>query len=164
MRPMLIAALALSLLLMSCSEAADEPTTANDVDQAQASIAPTEFGQSGNLAALEKHVGQHPLESRLYDDSAINGELESLLGSKLAVLKANSETAAPLQREGDVLFTSGNKDNEGGSDAFYLLADTATDALEVGLWEGGELSVYMTPGSNISKPKDIETTIANSAK
>lgn len=101
------------------------------------------------------------MDSKFYDESPIAPQLRNLLGDKLNVLMQNSETAAPLQRDGEVFFTSGNKDNEGGSDAFYLLVDPSAKAVEAGLWENGELTVYKTPGSDIPKPQDIQTTISN---
>lgn len=170
MRAGLIAILVPAMLLTACGQPADQ---AVETDSAEIPLgtapAPGEVaadivaGTSGDWAALDQHLDKTPLESGLYDDSPISSDLASLLGDKLAVLKANSETAAPLQREGDVLFTSGNKDNEGGSNVSYLLIDPATKALEVGLWEDGVPSVYKTPGSNIAKPQDVETILGNMA-
>ena len=154
-----VAAISIPLMLLAaCGQPADEATPENRAGQAEDYSAPT---ATDNWASLGQYVGQHPLQSNLYENSAIAPELERLLGDKLAVLRTNSETAASLQRDGDVLFTSGNKDNEGGSDAFYLLVDPSAKAVEIGLWEGGVLSVYKTTGSNIPKPRDIQTLISN---
>lgn len=116
----------------------------------------------GNWSSLDALVGRSPTESGLLDNSAVSADLARLLGDKLAVLKTNLQTASPLERQGQVIFTSGNKPHQGGSDAAYLLIDPAAKALEVGLWQRGKLSTYKTPGSNIAKPKDIQTMIANS--
>jgi len=148
------------MLLAACRQPADEAPRSNRADQTPDS-APAVTESTDDWASLGQYVGQHPLQSNLYEDSAIAPELERLLGDKLAVLQANSETAAPLQRDGDVLFASGNKDNEGGSDAFYLLVDPSAKAIEIGLWESSVLSVYKTAGSNIPKPQDIQTMISN---
>jgi hypothetical protein len=152
------------MLLAACGQSADEATPANRADQAQDYSASTATESTDNWASLSQYVGQHPIQSKLYENSPIAPALERLLGDKLVVLKANSETAAPLQRDGDVLFTSGNKDNEGGSDAFYLLVDPSAKAVEIGLWESGTLSVYKTAGSSIPKPQDIQTLISNVGK
>jgi hypothetical protein len=157
-----VAAISIPLMLLAaCSQSADETTPANRADQAQDYSESTATESTDSWASLSQYVGQHPLQSNLYEDSSIAPELDRLLGDKLAVLKVNSETAAPLQRDGDVLFTSGNKDNEGGSNAFYLLVDPSAKAVEIGLWESGVLSVYKTTGSNIPKPRDIQTMISN---
>lgn len=110
-------------------------------------------------ASLDAFVGKGPVESGLLDKSAIGSELQKLLGDKVTLRKTNLETSAPLQRDGSNPFTSGNKDNQGGTDAAYLLIDPKTEAL--GLWEKGELSTYKTAGATITKPNDVETMIAN---
>ena len=115
-------------------------------------------------ASLDPKVGQYPLQIGLFIKSAVVDDLRALLGeARLQTLRQNFETASPLQRDGTVLFTSGNRAHEGGSEAAYLLLDQAHKAIEVGLWTNGALSVYKTPGSHIRKPADIRTMIANSA-
>lgn len=115
----------------------------------------------GDWSSLDALIGRGPIESGLLDNSAVSSDLVRLLGDKLAVLKTNLQTASPLERQGRVIFASGNKPHAGGSDAAYILIDPTAKALEVGLWQGGKLSTYNTPGSNIAKPKDIQTLIAN---
>lgn len=115
-------------------------------------------------ASLDPKVGQYPSQIGLFTKSAVVDDLRALLGeARLQTLRQNFETASPLQRDGTVLFTSGNRAHEGGSEAAYLLLDQAHKAVEVGLWTNGALSVYKTPGSHIRKPADIRTMIANSA-
>ncbi len=79
----------------------------------------------------------------------------------MALLRANSAVAAPLTRADGVLYTSGNRAHAGGSDAFYLLIDPASGAMEVGLWQDGRLETLKTPNANIAKPADVRTMIAN---
>jgi hypothetical protein len=115
-------------------------------------------------SSLDALVGRYPHENHVIDRSVITPALRALLGDKMAVLETNLEVAAPLQREGAVLFLSGNKAHEGGSDAAYLLIDPALNALEVGLWEHGRLTTYKTRGSALAKPRDVQTMIANNEK
>lgn len=117
---------------------------------------------STGWSSLDAFVGKYPAESGLLDKSAIAGDLRSLLGEKLAVLRINTETNSPLLRENSVLYMSGNKTHEGGMEAAYLLIDPKARALEVGLWEKGKLSTYKTAGAKMAKPKDIRNMIANS--
>lgn len=143
------------------SNGADALNTSSNTSAEVASNTARGVAQS-DWSSLNALVGRLPTESGLLDNSAVSGDLVRLLGDKLAVLKTNLQTASPLERQGQAFFVSGNKPHEGGSDAAYILIDPAAKALEVGLWQGGQLSTYKTPGSNIPKPKDIQTLIANS--
>lgn len=86
-------------------------------------------------ASLDPKAGQYPSQIGLFTKSAVVDDLRALLGeARLQTLRQNFETASPLQRDGTVLFTSGNRAHEGGSEAAYLLLDQAHKAVEVGLW------------------------------
>lgn len=158
MRPILTACLPM-LLLAACNQPAEQSVGAAGAEQTSAPAT----ANADDWAALDQMVGQYPAESGLFDHSPIAAPLAALLGDKLAVLKTNSATVAPLQRAGNILYTSGNKAHAGGSDAFYLLVDPSAHAIEVGLWEAGRLSVYKSPGANITKPTDIQTMVSNMA-
>ncbi|MCO8030047.1 hypothetical protein NI454_08770 [Brevundimonas diminuta] len=164
MRQSLIYVAAAALTLAACNQPETTPPaeTAAPVEIAPAptDAAPT---ATADWSALNAQVGKYPNETKLLEDSPITADLKTLVGAKFDVLATNMQTQAPLQKDGAVLFTSGNKQHEGGVNAAYLLIDPATRALEVGLWEGGKLTTYKTPGSNLAKPKDVETMIANAA-
>ena len=116
---------------------------------------------TGDLASLQGSIDKYPNETGLFENSVITGPLQTLLGSKFDTFKKNMEVQSPLGRDGNVLYASGNKQGEGGSNAAYLLIDTTTKAMEVGLWENGKLTTYPAQGSTIAKPADIRTMIAN---
>lgn len=118
---------------------------------------------TGDWGSLTGLVGQYPRDSRLIEASVITPALKALLGDGFQVFQANMQTQGPLQSEGAVLFTSGNKPHQGGIDAAYLLIEPTSRALEIGLWEGGKLTTYKTPGADIAKPADIRTMIDNAA-
>lgn len=118
---------------------------------------------TGEWAQLQPMVGQYPRDSGLFDNSIIAPQLKSLLGDKFDAFVTNMQVQSPLTQEGNVLFTTGNKQHEGGSQMAYLLIDPATKALEVGLWQEGKLTTYATPNSNIPKPEDVQALITNSA-
>ncbi len=152
------------LALTACERSPNEEPSfpqAGNVAAAPATSSNTGTSAEGGWSPLYALAGRSPLESGLLDSSTVSDDLARLLGDKLAVLKTNLQTASPLERQGQLIFASGNKPHEGGSDAAYILIDPATKALEVGLWQRGELSTYKTPGSSIAKPKDIQTLIAN---
>jgi len=155
--PKLIVAQALGacLFLAACGQPAQQPAeTPPPATAAPVAAAP------GDWSGLDALVGKYPGESRLFEDSPIVPELRALLGDKFETFKANTQTSGPLKRDG-VLFVTGNKDDQGRSDQAYLLIDPAIQAMEVGLWEAGKLSVFTTPGAKLAKPKDVQTMLAN---
>lgn len=119
---------------------------------------------TGPWAGLQNHVDKYPKDSGLLTDSPIVTPLKTLLGDKYDTFVTNMGVQSPLTRDGDLLFTSGNKPHEGGSNAAYLIVDPASSALEAGLWESGKLTTYATPGATLRKPADIETMIRNAAE
>ncbi|MGH7028101.1 hypothetical protein [Brevundimonas sp.] len=163
LRTALIPSLVLLGLVAACSQPAPAPTEDKAAEPASAASTPPPAATPAatGWASLDGLVGQYPRDSKLLDDSVVVADLKTLLGDKFETLKTNMQTQSPLQREGAVLFTSGNKAHEGGVNAAYVLIDPATKALEVGLWEGGKLTTYKTPGSDLAKPTDIKTMIGN---
>lgn len=153
-----IQVLAACLTLAACGQ----PQQKAEEKAAQAP-APAPAPQAADWASLEGLVGKYPSESRVFEDSAVAPELSTLLGPKLEVLKTNTQTSGPLNKEGGVYYLTGNKQHEGGLNEAYVLIDPATKAIEVGLREAGKLRVYTTPGANIAKPKDVQTMLANAA-
>jgi hypothetical protein len=155
------------LVLASCERtpAQDQHGATNAQQTADASVTGDQHADLDVAwASLGPKVGQYPSQIGLFTKSAVVDDLRALLGeARLQTLQQNFETASPLQRDETVLFTSGNRAHEGGSEAAYLLLDQSHKAIEVGLWTNGTLSVYKTPGSHIRKPADIRTMIANSA-
>ncbi|WP_312219173.1 hypothetical protein [Brevundimonas sp.] len=160
MRLSLISVAVAALTLAACNQPEATPPAETPAAPVEIAPAPTDAAVS-DWSALNAQVGKYPNETKLLEDSAITADLKTLLGAKFDVLATNMQTQAPLQKDGPVLFTSGNKQHEGGVNAAYLLIDPAAKALEVGLWEGGKLTTYKTPGSNIAKPKDVQTMISN---
>lgn len=154
MRHNLTGILPIILLLAGCDHGTGTSATADRP------IAPTPAANA-QAGALDRFVGQHPQQSGLFDRSPIAAPLAQLLGDKMALLRANSAVAAPLTRADGVLYTSGNRAHAGGSDAFYLLIDPASGAMEVGLWQDGRLETLKTPNANIATPADVRTMIAN---
>lgn len=127
-------------------EAAAEPSTTAD-----------------DWQSLDALVDRYPSETKLLEASAVTPALQKLLGRKFETLRTNMQTQAPLKREAGVLYTSGNKQHEGGVNMAYVLIAPATQAIEVGLWEAGKLTTYRTGDAELPKPKDIQTLMDNAA-
>lgn len=149
-----------ALTLAACNQPEATPPAETPAAPVEIAPAPTDAAVS-DWSALNAQVGKYPKETKLLEDSTITADLKTLLGAKFDVLTTNMQTQAPLQKDGAILFTSGNKQHEGGVNSAYLLIDPAAKALEVGLLEGGKLTTYKTPGSDIAKPKDVQTLISN---
>ena len=155
------AALALgsAALLTACGKPAADATA----PAAPPAAAPGAPAVAGDWASLSSAVGKTPSQSGLLENSAISADLRSLVTSRIDALKANLQVGTPLQRDAatGVLYTTGTSQNGAGMNQAYILIDPATRALEVGLWEGGELSIYKTMGSNIAKPPAVQTMLTN---
>lgn len=109
--------------------------------------------------ALEHKVGKYPADIGLYQTGAVAEALRQLLGSKFAVFQQNMQVSGPLSRD-QLLYVSGNKPHEGGSEMAYLLLDPASRQLEVGLVEQGKLTVYRS-GPALYRPAEITTILSN---
>lgn len=163
-----LAAAGTCLLMTACGDA-DAPAPASEPPAAVSETTPAPAPSvpsapiTGEWAALQSANGKYPSQSGLLENSVISQPLKVLLGDKFDAFKTNMQVESPLQQDGDVLYMSGNKPHQGGSNAAYLLVNPQTKALEVGLWQGGKLEVLKTPGSDIRKPADIQTMISNAS-
>lgn len=85
----------------------------------------------------------------------VTAALQGLLGSKMAVLGTNLSVSSAITRAGTVYYTIGNAEHRGGLDMAYVLLDAPTRAMEVGLWEGGKLTVYRSAGKRVAMPAEV---------
>ncbi|CAN5314514.1 hypothetical protein BH10PSE13_BH10PSE13_14560 [soil metagenome] len=104
-----------------------------------------------NLAQAAGGTGNYSMLER----GGIAGALKALLGAKIAVLETNLSASSPLTRAGPLYYLSGNAEHRGGYDMAYVILDPAQRALEVGLWEGGKLTVYRSAGKRVATPAEI---------
>lgn len=173
----LVAPLGLGLALAGCGDksakdanmaAADNAVT--PVDNAAVTGTPPVAGNAAAPATgpvdlsswqgLETAVGRYPAEIKLYEASVLTAPLKALLGDEYDDFLENMGVSGPLSKEG-VLFATGNKPHEGGSDAAFILIDPATQKLEVGIWDDGKFKSYASPGALMNRPKDVKTMIGN---
>jgi hypothetical protein len=155
----LLAAVALSsLMLASCGQEPPPPQPLGPPEQA-----PDTAAAQGSWSRLQSLTGQLPSESGLFDTSPIAASLKSLLGDHFNSFRLNFQVEAPLQAEGDLLYTSGNRPLAGGTDQAYLIISPKTQTLEVGLWDNGQLTTFKSPDAEMTKPTDIQTMISNAA-
>lgn len=153
-----------SMMLMACGDNAASLAPAEPPQAIQdAKPAATPQTISGEWASLQTAIGKYPSQSGVLENSVLVAPLKTLLGDKFDAFKTNLQVESPLEQDGDILYLSGNKPHQGGSDAAYLLINPQSKALEVGLWQAGKLEVLKTPDSDLRKPTDIQTMISNAA-
>jgi hypothetical protein len=154
--------------LIGCAEQAEDQAGNEAANMAVAnnmSVAaePPPEPVTGPWGSLRNSVSQYPRDIALFDRSVISDDLQALLGDDFEAFEANMEVQGPLQ-EDRLLYVVGNKANQGGTDAAYLLIEPVTRRLEVGLWQGGEFTAYTSPGEPLYKPQDVRTMIDNNGQ
>src|SRR3546814_3995783 len=80
----------------------------------------------------------------------------------MSVLKTNLATVGPLERQGNLYYIFGNAPHRGGEDQAYVLIDATKQAVQVGLWEKGKLTVYAPASGRLPEPANIRAMMVNS--
>lgn len=75
--------------------------------------------------------------------------------AKMRALEDRLFVTGPLQREGSIFYASGNAEHLGGQEQAYVLMDAVHRRVQVGLWEGGKLTVYPPPEGRLPTPAPI---------
>ena len=144
-------------MLASCGQETP-PAQANDPHK---QAPDTASAANANWSKLQSLTGQLPSESGLFDNSPITASLKTLLGDQFDTFRSNFQVETPLQADGDLLYTSGNRPHQGGTDQAYLIISPTSRTLEVGLWDNGKLTTFSSPGAVLTKPADLQTMISN---
>lgn len=97
-----------------------------------------------NLASLVgKYPGNYAKDNiDLFDRGTVAAALNALMGQKMAILQTNLLAVTPLRRAGNYYYFFGNAEHQGGVEQAYVMIDPARQAVQVGLWERGKLTVY----------------------
>lgn len=160
-------------LLVACNHSSDGSaesavaTAPNAAAPTVAMTAPAPAGTSSMMIAaplpsrlawnsLSSQVGKYQNQIDLFEHGPISAELKKLLGDHVSALQHNPEVAGPLQKDGNTYYMIGNAPHHGGQDQAYLLIAPVQRALEVGLWQAGELRTWKTPDTSITKPADVQ--------
>ena len=122
---------------------------------------PAQPSPQAGLDSLVGLAGKYPHDVKLWETTPLGERLKTLLGAQYDPFLANLGVQGPLARCGDVVWTSGNKPHEGGTEGALLLADTKANAIEVYLLTKGVLSYYREKGANAPLEGDAKTVLAN---
>lgn len=148
--------------------AANTPTAAQSTALAATGSVPimvtTPMPSRLDWNSLSSQVGKYQNQIDLFEHGPISVALKQLLGDSFPVLQRNLQVAGPLRKDGQVFYLTGNAPHQGGQNQAYLLIDPSQKALEVGLWQNGELSTWATPDTRISKPADVQRMIDNATR
>lgn len=96
----------------------------------------------------------------LFDKGAIAAALRAVLGEKMSVLEINLSTVTPLKREANLYYIIGNAPHRGGEDQAYVLIDSSSRVVQVGLWEQGKLTVYAPASGRLPEPSEVGAMLA----
>jgi hypothetical protein len=114
-------------------------------------------------ALLPKAAGQYGTAYDFLHKGEIADAIRALIGpGRMAALETRLAVTGPVQRQGAIYYTSGNAEHLGGQEQAYVLFDAARKRVQVGLWEGGKLTVYAPPGGRLPTPAPIARLVADS--
>ncbi|HET8898541.1 MAG TPA: hypothetical protein VFN09_07225 [Rhodanobacteraceae bacterium] len=156
-----------ALLLVACGKQSTSPGSAATspaaaADRASSVVTSAEQPTTElNWNNLDAAVGKYQNDFGLFGVGQVPDALQDLLGDKFDLLQNNLTVAGPLRKSAAVYYITGNAAHQGGVEQAYVLLDPATQAIEVGLWQQGTLTVLATPDAHLVKPADVETMIAN---
>lgn len=125
------------------------------------STAPTATESNDTRAFLQRHEGQYPRDSKLWEDPVLLPRLQQLLGDDLAVFLTNMQVQGPLQQEDGVYFVTGNEAHEGGHNMAVFVADPAREQIQVWLAVGGEPRTYVEKKPALTYPSEVLTLLNN---
>ncbi len=115
--------------------------------------------------ALEQELaaatGHYAADSNLLGTGPLADILKQELGAQYGSFIQNMQVAGPLTAAGDVLFMTGNKPHAGGSSIAWLVLDRSGRDMTAGILNPGQLSLYTTGTTPVTKPADVRTLLEN---
>lgn len=115
---------------------------------------------------LQSQVGRYPADGNDFLRSGpLADRLRGLLGpTNYPVLLDNMGVSSPLRQEGALLYITGNRPHQGGTEAAAVVVFPATDAVRVWLLTGGEEWDVQDHGAPKTLPADVATMMENARR
>ena len=114
------------------------------------------------LSYLRDYEGQYPNQSDLWTKEPLGSRLQSMLGSRFSAFQQNMQEVGPAMVEGDYLYVTGNRQNQGGDHSAVFLADLVGDNIKVWLLTNGRIKEYVEKeGQAMKLPNEAAMYIAN---
>ncbi|KRD26260.1 hypothetical protein ASE52_09430 [Acidovorax sp. Root275] len=163
-----LAAVPLAVLLPGCGGTAPTVPAARTPAGSWASpAAPATAAKAVNpWAGLQAQVGRQPADGGDYlRTGPLADRLRGLLGpTNYPVLLDNMGVSSPLRQEGALLYITGNRLHEGGTEAAAVVIHPAADAVRVWLLTGGEEWDVQDRGTPKTLPADVATMMENARR
>ena len=115
---------------------------------------------------LQAQVGRYPTDGADFLRTGPLAErLRGLLGAtNYPVLIDNLGVSSPLQQEGAMLYITGNRPHQGGTEAAAVVIHPGKDAVRVWLLTGGEEWDVQDQGAPKTVPADVATMMKNARR
>ncbi|WP_426304561.1 hypothetical protein ACN9MJ_17085 [Acidovorax facilis] len=160
-----LAALALAMLLPGCGGTVPTaPTAPRKVVRPVPIVAPAT--PANPWANLQTQVGNYPVGgSDFLRAGPLAERLQGLLGlANYNLLLDNLQVSGPLRQDGAMLYITGNRPHEGGTEAAAIVVHSATDSVRVWLLTGGEEWDVQDQGAPKTLPADVATMMENARR
>lgn len=163
-----LAAVPLAVLLPGCGGTAPTEPAARTASGSWASPAgPGTAAKAANpWASLQEQVGRRPADGGDYlRTGPLADRLRGLLGpTNYPVLLENMGVSSPLRQDGALLYITGNRPRQGGTEAAAIVIHPAADAVRVWLLTGGEEWEVQDVGTPKTLPADVATMMENARR
>ncbi|MBV7541680.1 hypothetical protein [Acidovorax sp. sic0104] len=163
-----LAALVLSMLLPGCGGTAPTAPTAPAAPRTTARPVPTVAASAPATpwAHLQTQVGNYPVVGADFLRAGPLAErLRGLLGlTNYNILLQNLQVSGPLRQDGSMLYITGNRPHEGGSEAAAIVVHANPDTVRVWLLTGGEEWDVQDQGTPKALPADVARMMDNAAR
>lgn len=163
-----LAVVPLAVLLPGCGGTAPTMPAARTPSGSWASpTAPATTAKAANpWAGLQAQVGRYPADGGDYlRTGPLADRLRGLLGpTNYPVLLDNMGVSSPLRQEGALLYITGNRPHDGGTEAAAVVIHPAKDAVRVWLLTGGEEWEVQDVGTLSTLPADVVTMMENARR
>lgn len=122
---------------------------------------PAASAPAPDLAVVREHLGKYPHEGVNYlEQGALGARLKALVGPRYPQLLESLRTVGPLSQHEGLLYVTGSRPFEGGSDAAAVVIDPERNVLRVWMLAGGAVSELQSPGPAIELPPEVQAFVA----
>ena len=163
-----LAALALAMLLPGCGGTVPAAPTAPTAPRKAVRPVPivASATPANPWANLQTQVGNYPVGgSDFLRAGPLAERLRGLLGlTNYNLLLDNLQVSGPLRQDGAMLYITGNRPHEGGTEAAAVVVHSATDTVRVWLVTDGEEWDVQDQGAPKTLPADVATMMENARR
>lgn len=116
---------------------------------------------TADLAFLRGFLDKYPNDVELWSNPELDVRLKNLLGNNYTVFIDNMKVNSPLGEYTDVIWTSGNRSQDGGFNAALFLADIKNNQIEIYLLKDSELMHFGESSKALMLEGDAQVVLDN---